>query len=76
MIDLHIIEELQIQFAEVPDAIVSLQTIFDCEGNLEDAAMDLAIRVGQHQRSTMVSGCQDWQKNAESPSVDRNFALT
>jgi hypothetical protein len=47
MIDLHIIEELQIQFAEIPDAIVSLQTIVDCEGNLEDAAMDLAIRVGQ-----------------------------
>ncbi len=47
MIDLQIIEELQIQFAEVPDAIVSLETIADCEGNLEDAAMALAIRVGQ-----------------------------
>jgi len=47
MIDLQIIEELQVQFADVPDAIVSLETIADCEGNLEDAAMALAIRVGQ-----------------------------
>jgi hypothetical protein len=47
MIDLHIIEELQVQFADIPDAIVSLETIVDCEGDLEDAAMTLAIRVGQ-----------------------------
>ena len=47
MIDLQIIEELQVQFADIPDALVSLETIADCEGNLEDAAMALAIRVGQ-----------------------------
>ena len=47
MIDLHIIEELQVRFADIPDAIVSLETIVDCEGDLEDAAMTLAIRVGQ-----------------------------
>jgi hypothetical protein len=46
-IDLQIVTELQIQFAELPDAIASLETIADCEGDLEDAAMTLAIRVGQ-----------------------------
>jgi hypothetical protein len=46
-IDLQIVTELQIQFAEIPDAIASLETIADCEGDLEDAAMALAIRVGQ-----------------------------
>jgi hypothetical protein len=47
MIDLQIIEELQVQFADIPDAIISLETIADCEGDLEDAAMALAIRAGQ-----------------------------
>jgi hypothetical protein len=47
MIDLQIIEELQVQFADIPDAIASLETIADCEGDLEDAAITLAIRVGQ-----------------------------
>jgi hypothetical protein len=47
MIDLQIIEELQIQFADIPHAMVSLETIADCEGDLEDAAMALAIRAGQ-----------------------------
>jgi hypothetical protein len=47
MIDLQIIEELQVQFADIPHAMVSLETINDCEGDLEDAAMALAIRAGQ-----------------------------
>jgi hypothetical protein len=47
MIDLQIIEELKIQFAEIPAAMASLETIADCEGDLEDAAITLAIRVGQ-----------------------------
>jgi hypothetical protein len=47
MINLQIIEELQAQFADIPAAMVSLETIADCEGDLEDAAMALAIRVGQ-----------------------------
>jgi hypothetical protein len=47
MLDLQIITELQPQFAELPEAIVSLETIADCEGDLEDAAMALAIRAGQ-----------------------------
>jgi hypothetical protein len=46
-IDLQIVAELQVQFADFPDAIASLETIADCEGDLEDAAMTLAIRVGQ-----------------------------
>ena len=47
MIDLQTIAELQVQFADIPDALVSLETIVDCEGDLEDAAIALAIRVGQ-----------------------------
>ena len=46
-IDLKIIEELQVLFADIPDAVISLETIADCEGDLEDAAMTLAIRAGQ-----------------------------
>jgi hypothetical protein len=46
-IDLQIVTELQVQFAELPEAMASLETIADCEGDLEDAAMALAIRVGQ-----------------------------
>ena len=47
MLDLQIISELQTQFAEIPEAVTALETITDCEGDLEDAAMTLAIRVGQ-----------------------------
>jgi hypothetical protein len=47
MLDLQIITELQTHFAELPEALVSLETIADCEGDLEDAAMALAIRAGQ-----------------------------
>jgi hypothetical protein len=47
MVNLHIITELQAQFANIPEAIASLETIADCEGDLEDAAMALAIRAGQ-----------------------------
>jgi hypothetical protein len=46
-IDLQIITELQAQFIEIPDALAALETIADCEGDLEDAAMALAIRAGQ-----------------------------
>jgi hypothetical protein len=48
MIDFQIIEELRVQFADLPEAIASLETIADCEGDLEDAVMTLAIRVGQY----------------------------
>jgi hypothetical protein len=47
MLDLQIITELQPHFAELPEALASLATIADCEGDLEDAAMALAIRAGQ-----------------------------
>jgi hypothetical protein len=46
-IDPQTIANLQAQFADFPDAIAALETISDCEGDLEDAAMTLAIRVGQ-----------------------------
>jgi hypothetical protein len=47
MLDPHIIAELQVLFADIPEAIASLETIADCEGDLEDAAVTLAIRAGQ-----------------------------
>jgi hypothetical protein len=46
-IDLQIITDLRAQFADIPEAIASLEKISDCEGDLEDAAMTLAIRAGQ-----------------------------
>ncbi|WP_009630416.1 hypothetical protein [Synechocystis sp. PCC 7509] len=41
------IAKFRTQLADYPDAINALQVIEDCEGNLEDAAMVLAIRAGQ-----------------------------
>lgn len=46
-INLQLITELQTKFADIPEAIASLETIADCEGDLEDATMALAIRSGQ-----------------------------
>jgi hypothetical protein len=47
MLDPQIIAELQAVFVDIPEAIASLETISDCEGDLEDAAVTLAIRAGQ-----------------------------
>jgi hypothetical protein len=47
MLDLQIISELKIQFASIPEAVAALETIADCEGDLEDAAITLAIKIGQ-----------------------------
>lgn len=41
------VAKFRTQLVDYPDAINALQVIEDCEGNLEDAAMVLAIRVGQ-----------------------------
>jgi hypothetical protein len=41
------IARLRAQLLEYPDALIALETISDCEGDLEDAAMSLAIRAGQ-----------------------------
>ncbi len=41
------ITQLKTQLADYPDALVALDEIEDCEGDLEDAAIALAIRVGQ-----------------------------
>ncbi|WLT39856.1 hypothetical protein NON20_11050 [Synechocystis sp. B12] len=35
------------QLAHCPEAMQALDTIEDCEGNLEDAALTLGIQVGQ-----------------------------
>ena len=40
------------QLVDYPDAINALQVIEDCEGNLKDAAMILAIRAGQQPEIT------------------------
>ena len=40
------------QLVDYPDGINALQVIEDCEGNLEDAAMVLAIRAGQQPEIT------------------------
>jgi hypothetical protein len=32
---------------EYPEALVALEAVFDCEGDLEDAAIGLAIKLGQ-----------------------------
>lgn len=41
------IAQFRAQLADYPDAIAALEEIEECEGDLEDAAMVLAIRAGQ-----------------------------
>ncbi|MBD1807386.1 MAG: hypothetical protein KME25_09980 [Symplocastrum torsivum CPER-KK1] len=41
------IAQFRSELANNPDAMKALDTIEDCEGNLEDAAIALAIRAGQ-----------------------------
>jgi len=41
------VAKFRTQLVDYPDAMNALQVIEDCEGNLEDAAMVLAIRTGQ-----------------------------
>ncbi|MBW4665041.1 MAG: hypothetical protein KME01_12710 [Chroococcus sp. CMT-3BRIN-NPC107] len=41
------VAKFRTQLVDYPDAIKALQVIEECEGNLEDAAMVLAIRAGQ-----------------------------
>lgn len=41
------IAQFRAELADYPDALAALQEIEECEGDLEDAAMVLAIRVGQ-----------------------------
>lgn len=45
-VNLAEIAEFRAQLADYPRALEALQTIEDCEGDLEDAAMTLAIRAG------------------------------
>jgi len=41
------IDHYRSQFAENPAALRALDTLEDCEGNLEDAAINLALKAGQ-----------------------------
>jgi hypothetical protein len=41
------IAQFRSQLTDYPNAILALQAIEDCEGDLEDAAIALAIRAGQ-----------------------------
>jgi hypothetical protein len=47
MIDNSTLDRLQSQLAAFPEAIIALNAIADCEGDLIDAAIVLAIRSGQ-----------------------------
>ncbi len=39
--------QLRTQLAEYPDALEALQEIEDCDGDVEDAAISLALKAGQ-----------------------------
>ncbi len=41
------IAQYRSQLSLFPDALLALDSIEDCEGNIEDAALSLAIQVGQ-----------------------------
>ena len=68
------IAQYRSQLANYPEALESLDIIEDCEGDLEDAAVSLAIHAGQQpDRSNWLDGlakrcrvvlCQDASKTA------------
>lgn len=41
------IEQYRVEFSDYPEALKALDTLADCEGDLEDASITLAIQVGQ-----------------------------
>lgn len=41
------LEQLRARLAEFPEALDALNTIEDCDGDVEDAAISLAIQAGQ-----------------------------
>ncbi|HEY9906813.1 MAG TPA: hypothetical protein V6D18_04305 [Thermosynechococcaceae cyanobacterium] len=41
------IERFRAELSSYPDAVAALDELADCEGDLEDAAISLAIQVGQ-----------------------------
>jgi hypothetical protein len=41
------ISDFRVELSDYPQALVALDVIEDCEGDLEDAAIALAIQVGQ-----------------------------
>jgi hypothetical protein len=41
------IEVWQTEFADSPEALAALTVLADCEGDLEDAAITIALQVGQ-----------------------------
>jgi hypothetical protein len=47
IVDATEIDRLRQQLTEYPDALIALEVLADCEGDLEDAAMALGIRAGQ-----------------------------
>lgn len=55
MIPASDIERLREELVEYPDAIAALDVIADCEGDLNDAAISLALRVGQEPNTS-----EDW----------------
>jgi hypothetical protein len=79
------IVQFQAELVDYPDAVAALKEIEECEGNLEDAAVVLAIRVGQQPdiaNSEWLDGlakkcraviCQEEYRNA---LVAGNFAPT
>ncbi len=47
LVTLEEIDFYRSELADYPDALVALDVLADCEGDLEDAAITLAIRSGQ-----------------------------
>ena len=78
------IEQFRSTFASYPPALQALDLISDCDGDLEDAAMTLAIKAGQQPeignsewldslakkwRSLICQ--QEWRADLQSGSVDK-----
>lgn len=51
------ISQYRSQLADYPEAVIALDEIENCEGDLEDATLNLAIRAGQQpDRSDLLNG--------------------
>lgn len=67
------IAQFRSQLAEDPIAMESLDLIEDCEGDLEDAAMTLAIRSGQEPEIANSEWLEDLAKRWRSVICQQEF---
>lgn len=69
--------KFQAQVAELPGAIAVFETLAECEGDLEDAAISVALQVGQepdHSDGWLNDTAKSWRHVLCQPEVRSHLA--